>query len=422
MENFKRIYNKQRLVQFFRNLAWAMMLFSSTSLAALDAKYFDQIDHIAFNGNVNGRGSVNFYGKKNIQAVIPKESTAKVVKGSATKLPSGAWALKVRVEKLGSTSHLGARSANTTSEYWVRYSEGSSYMTLVDDKNRVTAQADDAAQARINRDTPAAVVRPVGASDSRVVARPATPVRPQARPASQTLPPYIAKPNPQGTTVGRYCVTCEISKALSPYLPIQQVEEKIQEAVPEAEVDALISAYTGSPQVTSLMRIAGRERRLEGGGACYNDVKNDLEAAGLIRQSPIDHLGLANSAFLAEEALDKQGFVDLTDNDAYVQKYGKDPRKAPCGAVLVYRGGPKGHGHAETVVCEGNKRFYVSDFRASNPITTVVGDDVENIDRYTGYSRTVYGRRYRELRGERELTGIMIKDLRNTAPQTLARK
>lgn len=415
MENFKRIYNKQKLVLFFRNLAWAMMLFSSTSLAALDAKYFDQIDHIAFNGNVNGRGSVNFYGKKNIEAVIPKDSTAKVIKGSATQLPSGAWALKVRVEKLGATSRLGARSANTTSEYWVRYAQGSSYMTLVDDKDRVTAQADDAARARINRDTPAAAIRPIGASDTRVVARPTAP-------ASQTLPPYIAKPNPQGTTVGRYCVTCEISKALSPYLPIQEVEEKIQEAVPEAEVDALISAYTGSPQIAALMRIAGRERRTKGGGNCYSDVKDDLEQAGLIRQSQIDHLGLAKSAFMAEAALEHQGFVDLTDNESYIKKYGNDPTKAPCGAVLVYRGGPRGHGHAETVVCEGNSRRYVSDFRSTRPISMAIGEDVDNLERYNLFTRGSDRNRLRELRGERELTGIMIKDLRNTVPPTLARR
>lgn len=434
MENFKRIYNKQKLVQFFRNLAWAMMLFSSTSLAALDAKYFDQIDHIAFNGNVNGRGSVNFYGKKNIEAVIPKDSTAKVVKGSATQLPSGAWALKVRVDKLGSTSRLGARSANTSSEYWVRYAQGSSYMTLVDDKNRVTAAADDAARARIIRDTPAVVVRPIGASDSRVVTSPATRVRPQVRTpwlaeskpseaADSGHQPLVLKPELlRPTTVGRYCATCGITNALRPFNIIQELEQKVQEATPEAEIDAMINAYTESSQVNALTRIAGRERRTRGGGNCYSDVKDDLESAGLIRQSQIDHLGLAKSAFMAEAALEHQGFVDLTDNKAYTDKYGSDPTKAPCGAILVYRGGPRGHGHAETVVCEGNNRRYVSDYRSTRPISMIVGEDVDNIDRYNLFTRGSDRNRYRELRGQRELTGIMIKDLRNTVPPTLARR
>lgn len=431
MENFKRIYNKQKLVQFFRNLAWAMMLFSSTSLAALDAKYFDQIDHIAFNGNVNGRGSVNFYGKKNIEAVIPKDSTAKVVKGSATQLPSGAWALKVRVEKLGSTSRLGARSANTTSEYWVRYAQGSSYMTLVDDKDRVTAQADDAARARINRDTPAAVIRPIGASDSRVVARPATPARPpfliDSKPSTSAADsghqPLVLKPEYlRPTTTGRYCATCGITNALRPFNIIQELEQKVQEATPEAEVDAMIAAYTESSQVAALTRIAGRERRTRGGGNCYSDVKDDLESAGLIRQSQIDHLGLAKSAFMAEAALEHQGFVDLTDNKAYTDKYGSDPTKAPCGAILVYRGGPRGHGHAETVVCEGNTRRYVSDYRSTRPISMAIGEDVDNLERYNLFTRGSDRNRLRELRGKRELTGIMIKDLRNTVPPTLARR
>lgn len=415
-----------------RNLAWALMLFSSTSLAALDAKYFDQIDHIAFAGNANGRGSMNFYGKRNVKAVIPKNSKAKVIKGSATKLPSGAWALKVRVEELGSTRNLGARAANTTSEYWVRYTEGSSYMTLVDNRNRVTAQAEDATRARINRDTPAADLNPVAISgSSKVAALPSYVTQPRTRSNPQAADSRSTDPVAEATqtiqrilnprAAGGFCFACQTSSSRA-FSAIEDLEGGIQQSISIEEIDAMIAGYSASPQVQNLMHIADRERRRSGGDQCYSDVKDDLTAARLINQSPIDHLGLANSAFLAETALEGQGFVDLLDSESYRSKYGTDPRKAPCGAVLVYRGGPRGHGHSETVVCTGNTRRYISDFRATQPITTKVGEDVENIERYTGYSRRAYSRRRAELSGERELTGIMIKDLRNTLPPSLARR
>ena len=139
----------------------------------------------------------------------------------------------------------------------------------------------------------------------------------------------------------------------------------------EGILKTLIQNYENDPRTQRMVRSARQVNATSGGSRCYSKVKEHMAGRGKYIR------GRWSSAYAinAKEDLAERGFINLVD-------YGfpLDAEQAPQGSVLVYEAldrnletldpkvvGPRGAGHVEIVVGNGDRRRYVSDYWSSKP-------------------------------------------------------
>ncbi|MFZ4405638.1 MAG: hypothetical protein ACOYOK_16215 [Pseudobdellovibrionaceae bacterium] len=404
---------------------WIFLILSLVSCMAY-GQGTQELFKVLLKGDVFGRNSADFVGRKNIRKVLPKGSEAQVLE--VKKMPSGNYGLRLKVTEV--SGERGRLTAKTGDDVWVYLNKNKPWLDLynkdnvqIKDLENLQSSTDALAQKSAPPLRDPAVDRAVAKQDGEAFAL-------QKYLQKQTTVPntggvVAAGAETEAETCAGTCPTPianKSTKSLSevidsvlpspvgqqkppPVKPPSSIVPPVKKVLPAASANIPsvwrnrpeVLSYSGSTSVENMIASAIKNgRRTRPGGDCYRWVKHALCAPGksfnlasglpnckqtsLIDQysNPVTGSGIAINAMVD---LPSQGFKNIKDTLNIAK-----PEDAPKGAILVYQhknrscskwsastsGGSCEAGHIEIKTDWGNKGYYVSDSKSTKPI---IGSD-----------------------------------------------
>lgn len=182
----------------------------------------------------------------------------------------------------------------------------------------------------------------------------------------------ISTTEAQVTCPGMECQPTELTPAH--LKDIKQFLRKVEEQDNEVtDLEKEIINYSNSLEVKKTIDWAyEKNKHKKSSFSCYRAVKEAL--ANQTKRGKGSGNNLINKWYSSQKArdavgdLEKKGFINLLDHSPYNESL-KDPRKAPKGAVLVYKTTRHRYGHIEIKLDEGENSLYAADYVSARPIT-----------------------------------------------------
>ena len=361
---------------------WTAILISLSFIASTALALSDDLQSLILDGNIYGHSDDKDFNSdsNNKVAVVSKGTEAKVLETKP--LRNGAYAVQIEVTKAGSSKNRD--SAHVGEKVWIYYSKKSPWIKFEDKNGKEIADPEKDLTGKAQRDGESLRATPpahAAAEKPEVVAKKElVPDEPAERrissPPQKEADPNLERESPAArrkNTEGKHCATCGDNDA-HPNIAAKNFKElkAVPEAVPGAvkkqvlpktphvatkwDSDPMVSKYSNSAAVKSMINYGMNHKAGETEHRCYHFVKDALtKSHPPILSSRPPSIPAKNAMF----ELKQEGMINMMDDPRYKDLI-KDPGDAPKGAILVYTN--KGLGHIEIKTGDGSSGGYVSDF------------------------------------------------------------